>query len=113
MSTVIKSYIPIILIILAVLISVGIVSVAIDVQNARDYHAAVVNEIENSNHAGNVINACIEEAEENGYTLIVSSYSNSSEGGNRSIISKVVLEYEYTLGLLNVTSEHEIVGYAR
>lgn len=113
MSTVIKSYIPIVLIILAVFIFAGIISVTIDVQNARDFHAAYVNEIENSNHAGSVIEACKAEAEENGYELVVDSYTNNSLGENNSTISKVVLKYDYTIGILNVNSAQEIVGYAR
>lgn len=113
MSTVIKSYIPIVLIILAVFIFAGIISVTIDVQNARDFHASYVDEIENSNHASSVIEACKEEAAENGYELVVSSYMNNSEGENNSMISKVILKYDYTIGILNVNSEQEIVGYAR
>ncbi len=113
MSSVIKSYVSIILIVVATLVLVGIISVTVDVQNARDYHAAVVNEIENSNHAGTVIEACKTEATENGYTLSVETYSNNSDGKSNSIISKVVLKYDYAINFLSVSSEKEIVGYAR
>lgn len=113
MSTVIKSYLSIILILIAVFTFAGIISVAIDVQNARDYHATVVNEIENSNHASSVIDACKSEASENGYTLTTSTYADNSEGSFDSKITKVVLEYEYSIGFLDIASGKQIVGYAR
>ena len=113
MSSVFKSYMSITLIVVALLVFVGIVSVTVDVQNARNYHSSVVNVIENSNHAAKVIEACKEEATENGYELTVTSYDNSPDGISSSKISKVVLTYDYTIGILNVSSEKEIVGYAR
>ena len=48
MSSIFKSYVSIILIIVAVLVFVGIITVTLDVQKARDFHGAVVNEIEKS-----------------------------------------------------------------
>lgn len=112
MGTIIKVYTAIFLVLMTVFVSVGILSVQVDVQNARDYHAAVVNEIENSNHNSSVIDACVEEAKNNGYTLTVDSYTNSS--GNYSFtVSKVVLKYKYTIAFLNIQSDKEIMGYAR
>lgn len=113
MSSVIKSYLTIILILLLVFTSAGIISVTLDVQNARDYHAAVINEIENCNHAESVINACIAEAAENGYTLSVSNYYSDSDDSPNSQITKVVLKYSYTIDFLGIATEKEIVGYAR
>ena len=112
MGTIIKVYTAIFLVLMTVFISVGILSVQVDVQNARDYHAAVVNEIENSNHNSSVINACIEEAEDNGYILTVDSYKNST-GNYEFTVSKVVLKYKYSLSFLNISSDKEILGYAR
>lgn len=113
MSTVIKSYLAFILIILTVFVCAGIGMVNLDVQNARDYHAAVINEIENSNHADSVIDACVAEASSNGYELIISTYTNNSDASAGSNISKVVLKYDYRIDFLNMSSEKEIVGYAR
>ena len=113
MSSIFKSYVSIILIIVAVFVFVGIISVAVDVQNARDFHGAVVNEIENSNHAGSVIEACKDTAAKNGYELVVTSYVNNSDGLQYSKITKVVLKYKYTISILDISSEKEIVGYAR
>ena len=113
MSSIFKSYVSIILIIVAVLVFVGIITVTLDVQKARDFHGAVVNEIENSNHSSSVIEACKETAEKNGYELVVSSYVNNSDGLQYSKITKVVLKYSYSISILDINSEKEIIGYAR
>ena len=113
MSTIIKSYTSIILIIIAALTLGGIISATIDVRNARDYHAAIVDEIEESNHAQDVIDMCKEEAKKNGYELIVESYQSDSDEGNDSMISKVTLKYNYKINFLKIKSNHEIIGYAR
>ncbi len=113
MGTVIKSYLSVFLILVAVFTFGGIISVTIDVQNARDYHAAVINEIENSNHAQSVIDACIEEAESNGYELTVVSYPDDSVAAYNSAIVKVTLKYDYSINLLSIGAKKEIIGYAR
>lgn len=112
MGTVIKGYTVIFLVLMTVFISIGILSVMMDVQNARDYHSSVVNEIENSNHSPAVIAACKTEAAENGYTLSVESYTNTS-GNYTFVVSKVVLKYDYQIAFLNIQSDKEIIGYAR
>lgn len=113
MSSVIKSYLVILLIILSVFVFTGIISANADMQNARDYHAAVVNEIENSNHANNVIEACKTEALTNDYELVVTTYLNNSDASSNAMITKVVLKYTYTIDFLSIASSQEIVGYAR
>ncbi len=113
MSSVIKSFLAIFLILIAMFSFAGVISVTIDVQNARDYHASVVNEIENSNHAQSVINACKDEATTNGYTLTVTEYSSTSDDSPNTKISKVVLSYSYSIDFLNISSNKEIIGYAR
>ena len=111
MSSVIKNYMVIILVIICIFTCVGIVNVAIDVHNARDFHGAVINEIESSNHASTVIDACEEAAEENGYVLTVTPYAKKND--THAQISKVVLKYKYSILFLEVDAEKEIIGYAR
>lgn len=111
MSSVIKNYIVIVLVIISIFTCLGIVSVAIDVQDARDFHGVVLNEIENSNHASSVIDACKEAATENGYTLEVTTYAQ--EDSTRPQITKVVLHYDYSILFLEINADKEIVGYAR
>lgn len=111
MSSVIKSYMVVVLVIITTFVCVGIVDVAIDVQNARDFHGAVVNEIESSNHASAVIESCKDAAIENGYTLTTSTYAKNNSSNAQ--ITKVVLEYDYSILFLDIEAEKEIIGYAR
>lgn len=113
MSSVIKSYLSVILILVAVFTFSGIISVAIDVQNARDFHSSVINEIEVSNHADSIIEACKTDAASNGYTLTTEEYDNNSDESANAQITKVVLKYSYTIAFIGLSSEKEIVGYAR
>lgn len=113
MSSVIKSYLAVILILVAVFTFAGIISVVIDVQNARDFHSSVINEIEISNHAESVIKACKIDAVNNGYTLTTENYHNNSDESSNAQITKVVLKYSYTIAFIGLDSEKEIVGYAR
>lgn len=80
-----------------------------EVQNATDYHAAIIDEIENSNHASYTIDKVKEEAAENGYDVTIENFY----GDNYTVVSKVTLKYKYTFNILDVENEHEIVGYAR
>lgn len=109
MSTVIKSYTAIIVCLLSFFIALNVVSAHLDVQNATDYHSAVVDEIENSHHASSVVDALKTEASENGYELEVENFY----GANQTTLSKVTLKYKYRLNILDVENEHEVVGYAR
>lgn len=113
MSSVIKTYLSIILILVAVFTFGGIISVALDVQNARDFHSSVINEIELSNHSASVISACEDDAKSNGYTLSATPYANNSDDSSNAQITKVTLKYSYHIDFLGLASEKEIVGYAR
>lgn len=113
MSSVIKTYLTIALLLVAVLTFAGIITASYEVQNARDYHAAVVNEIEISNHAESVISACTDEASENGYTLSTTQYYTGTGDYDGSQITKVVLKYTYSIPFLGISTEKEIIGYAR
>lgn len=105
MSSVIKSYVSIIFIIIAFVISIGVISMSIDVQNARDFHNTAITEIENSNSNDKVINALKEDATKNGYTLTTYDSANGT--------TKVVLKYKYSFGFLKISNDQTIEGYAR
>lgn len=105
MSSVIKSYVSIIFIIIAFVISIGVISMSIDVQNARDFHNTAITEIENSNSNDKVINALKEDATKNGYTLTTYDSTNGT--------TKVVLKYKYSFGFLKISNDQTIEGYAR
>lgn len=113
MSITIKTYVGMFLLLLSVFTMAGIMSASIDANNARDYHAAVVAEIEDANFAPSVINACKTQAAESGYTLLVDSSSIVSDDTGRATMMEVILSYEYHIPLLNVSNTQQIRGFAR
>lgn len=76
--------------------------------SARDYHGAVVSQLENSDYAETVILECEKKAAKNGYKLDIQRY----ETGYRAD-AKVVLTYHYTVPIIQVTKEYSIEGYGR
>ena len=58
MSTTIKTYVGIFILMLSLFSMAGVLSACIDAGNARDFHASVIAEIEDSNFAPSVISSC-------------------------------------------------------
>ena len=87
------------------------VTVSLNTQRAQNYHAAVVQELENSDYADDVIASAIEKAEENGYGELKIEKKESSSTGEA--YAKVTLPYHYSIPILSIDWDHEIVGYAR
>lgn len=105
MSSVIKSYTSIIFIIIAFVVSIGVISMSVDIQNARNFYSTAVTEIENSDANDKVIEALQNDAKKNKYKLTVTK----TTGGT----TKVVLEYKYSFKFLNISNNQKIEGYAR
>lgn len=113
MSTTIKTYLGIFILFLSVFTMVSILSASIDVVNARDFHAAVVAEIEDAHFAPSVIEACTRQAQEAGYELLLDRESIVyDEEGNPSLMV-VIIQYEFRMDFLQVINRQQIRGFAR
>ncbi|MBQ8278247.1 MAG: hypothetical protein IJZ23_00220 [Roseburia sp.] len=78
---------------------------------AKEFKAAVVAEIENSNFNPNVIEGCIKQAREAGYELQV---TNCVYDENNDIqLAEVVLTYVYELPLFGISETRTTRGIAR
>ena len=110
MEAVFKTYLGLFLTFIGVFVTVGIVGANISASNAVSFHADTIKEIECSNFAPSVIEACIESAESAGYTLTVTPITNQ-EG--ITVMAEVVLNYEYNIPFLKVFTQHEKRGFAR
>jgi hypothetical protein len=108
LKSALEFFVGLLLLSLTALIGVNLISASITTMNARDAHAAYVTEIENSNLSPTIIDECIENAENSGYKLVV---SENTIGANK--LATVSLTYNYKISLINVNTEHTIVGYAR
>lgn len=87
------------------------VTVSLNTQRAQNYHTAVVQELENSGFADSVIDDEIDKAKENGYGELKIQKKTSSSTGES--YAKVTLPYKYSIPILGINWDHEIVGYAR
>lgn len=113
MSTIIKTYVGIFILLLSVFAMAGVMSATIDANNARDYHAAVMAEIEDSNFAPSVITACQTQAEQAGYELLIDSDSIVRDEDGKPTLMEVVLRYQYRIDFFQVLSTQQIRGFAR
>ena len=101
-------YISIVLItIMAVLCSSFIVA-DINVIDARDAYYSYYEQIENSDCATSVINACISDAGDAGYQLSVEEV-----GDHTNSLFKITFKYPYKMSILGINKTHTIVGYVQ
>ncbi|WP_031420557.1 hypothetical protein [Lachnoclostridium phytofermentans] len=113
MSTTIKTYVGIFILLVSVFSMAGVMSACIDANNARDFHASVMAEIEDSNFAPSVISSCEEQAENAGYELLIDSNSVVKDEDGKPTLMEVILKYEYHIDFFGVISSQQIRGFAR
>lgn len=113
MSTTIKTYVGIFILLLSVFAMAGVMSASIDANNARDFHASVMAEIEDANFAPSVINACKVQAENAGYELLIDSNSVVRDEDGKPTLVEVILRYQYRIDFFGVVSNQQIRGFAR
>lgn len=113
MSTTVKTYVGIFILLLSVFSMAGVMAACIDANNARDFHASVMAEIEDSNFASSVINACKVQAEHAGYELIIGSGSVVRDQDGKPTLMEVILKYQYRIDFFGVVSTQQIRGFAR
>lgn len=113
MSTIIKTYVGIFILLLSVFTLTGVMSACIDANNARDFHASVMAEIEDSNFAPSVINACKTQAESAGYELLIDENSIVKDEDGKTTLMEVILKYKYRVDFLGVISTQQIRAFAR
>ena len=113
MSTTVKTYVGMFVLLLAVFAMAGVMSAVIDAGNARDFHASVIAEIEDANFAPGVITACKEQAEAAGYELLIDDTSIVRDADGRTTLMEVILRYQYRIDLFHMSGTQQIRGFAR
>lgn len=99
------------ILVLNVFLCITVITVNADVAAAKEYKAAVVAEIENSNFNPKVIQECITQAAAEGYTLQVSG--GSYDTWDEVQMAEVILNYSYRLPLLGIWETKTTRGIAR
>lgn len=79
--------------------------------NATEYKSSIIKQIENSNFNDSVIDSCIAQAEENGYTLTIEKIV-TDEVENKQI-AEIVLSYTISIPVVDIEQTIETRGIAR
>lgn len=109
MKVAVEAIVDFVLLVLLILMAFSFISMHINEQTARNFHALAVDEVENSNFSDTVADGLVAEAQRQGYTLEI----NKKEINN-SPVAEVVLTYGYSVPLLNIINEPQAIrGTAR
>lgn len=106
-----RALFDVLIIISMVAIFIGIGTAFTVSSNAKDYKADVIAEIENSNFNDTVINECIQQATDNGYTLTINKIITDPDENKQ--IAEVILGYQFKIGILEIDDWHYTRGVAR
>lgn len=94
-----------------VFLCIGILDASADVAAAKEYKAAVVSEVENSNFNPNVIAGCVQEAAARGYTLEITTCMYGEDANFQ--MAEVCLTYDYEIPVLGIAEQKVTMGIAR
>lgn len=111
MKGAIETMIGILVLTFMAVLGTSYITASLNTQRAQNYHAAVIQELENSDFADSVILEEKTKALENNYNELKIEKKISDRTGE--FYAKVTLDYNYSIPILNMFMEHEIVGYAR
>lgn len=110
MKGAVETMIGMIMIAFMAVLSTAYITASLNTQKAQNYHSAVIAQLEAGDFSEAVVQDCREKAAVNGYTDLVIEPLISTDNGK---YAKVTLVYNYTIPVLDLFLEHEIVGYAR
>lgn len=90
---------------------ISVINVSGAVAEAKEFKADVVAEIENSNFNQNVIDACIQQAQVEGYQLEITNCTYDERNAIKT--AEVILIYKYEIPFLGIQEEKTTRGMAR
>ncbi|MGN0348408.1 MAG: hypothetical protein ACI4DR_02635 [Roseburia sp.] len=111
MKQIVSAFSMLMTLLLNLLLAVTILTVSAKGAEMKEYKAAVVAEIENSNFNTKVISTCIREAQNAGYQLEVKESRYDMHQDRRT--AEVILKYTYELPLFHMRLERTARGIAR
>lgn len=124
MSVIIKSFMGVFFFSLVVFLGVGIVNYQTDVNQASSYKQDVIEELQNSNFAPSVMNACIQNGAAQNYEVSIdvssgdgshSTYSESALASDTSDVTAayVTVNYKSRLPFLGLETSNCLRGFAK
>lgn len=111
MKHIISAFGTLFVLMLNIFICIAVSNASGSAAEAKEFKAAVVAEIENSNFNPNVINSCISQAQAAGYELQI---TNCMYDENSNIqTAEVILTYSYQIPLFGISETKTTRGIAR
>lgn len=125
MSQVMKAFMGVFMVLLLMTTSAGVLGGFYQILHAQNTHAVMLDELENSDFAKGVMQACFETAKMEEYRLQMNLYSTTNEiivcmnideiPANTEDIKmvEVILFYDIELAFFDIAKEQQLFGYAR
>ena len=125
MSQIMKAFMGVYMVLLLMTTSAGVLGGFYQILHAQNTHAIMLDELENSDFAKVIMEACFETAEKESYRLQMSLYSDSEDVKictNRNELPEntedvkmveVVLFYDIEIAFFDIATEQQLFGYAR
>ena len=105
MESIFKAILGIIIMVMILYVGLGLIWANNEATAADQYLHTVAHEISTANLRQNVIEACQEQAEDNGYKLDV-DYISENEDGTRNYVV-LTLNYKYKVSVAALTGNHK------
>ena len=125
MSQIMKAFTGIFIVMFMMVSATGILAAFLQIMQAQNLHAVIVDELENSHYTSSVLESAFEAANDRGYELRVVLYQQyESEIICTSVeelpmeleevvMAEVALSYPVELAFFQVAGQQQIIGYAR
>lgn len=125
MSQIVKAFLGVFLTLFIAVVAMGVLTTYMEVMNAQDMQARIIDELENSNFNVAVMQACFQQCEKAGYDLSVTLFSegtvvtaiHSKQEVPASLISvtvaRVEMKFPMKSAFLGIDQSRTFVGYAR
>ena len=125
MSQIMKAFMGVFMVLLLMTTSAGVLGAFYQILHAQNTHAVMLDELENSDFAKPIMEACFETAEVESYRLQLSLYSTSKEittctnvaelpdNTEDVMMVEVVLFYDIEIAFFEIAKEQQLFGYAR
>ena len=125
MSQIIKAFLGVFLTMFMAVTAMGILSAYMEVMNAQDMQARIVDELENSDYNAGVAKECFNKSKEAGYELAVTYFCEDAAVATAHSASevpvlttdvdmaKVEMSFPFQVAFLGIEKTHTFVSYAR
>ena len=125
MSQIMKAFMGVYMVLLLMTTSAGVLGAFYQILHAQNTHAIMLDELENSDFAKVIMEACFDTAERESYRLQMNIYSSTNEmqictdaeelpeSTEDVTMVEVVLFYDIEIAFFDIAREQQLFGYAR